>query len=181
MSNVFPVLDTGRLRLREPRDEDAAAHFVVGGDEEVMRFFGVPPYTKLEESASEIEWFKSIYREKQGIRWVITERGSDAYIGDVGFHKWEAKHRRAELGYKLDKRHWNRGYISEALVEVLRHGFTAMDLNRVEALVDPRNPSSIRVLEKQGFKRDGLLRDYEIEHGLPVDLIMLSLLRREWK
>ncbi len=180
MSADFPIYETARLRLRAPRDEDIIVQFAVGSDEEVMRYYGMPPYTKREQSAFEIEWYRSIYREKQGIRWIITERDSDTYIGDIGYLKWEQKHRRAEIGYKLDRRHWNKGYMSEALVEVLQHGFTVMGLNRVEALVDPRNPQSVRVLEKRGFKRDGLLREYEIEYGEPVDLIMLSLLRREW-
>jgi ribosomal-protein-alanine N-acetyltransferase len=180
MSAAFPVYETARLRLRAPLDEDIDPQFSVGSDEEVMRYYGMPPFTTREQSAGEIEWFRSTYREKQGIRWIITELGSDTYIGDIGYLKWEPKHRRAEVGYKLDRRHWNKGYVSEALVEVLRHGFTAMDLNRVEALVDPRNQPSIRVLEKRGFKRDGLLREYEIEYGAPVDVVMFSLLRREW-
>jgi ribosomal-protein-alanine N-acetyltransferase len=181
MSTEFPIYTTTRLILRAPKDDDIDTQFIVGSDEDVMRYYGSIPFVTREQSASEIEWFRNIYREKQGIRWVVTERDSDIYIGDIGYLKWESKHRRAEIGYKLDKRHWNKGYMSEALAEVLRHGFAVMDLNRVEALVDPRNPQSIRVLEKQGFKREGLLRDYEIEYGVPVDVIMLSLLRREWE
>ncbi len=181
MSTKYPFYTTTRLNLRAPKDDDIDALFSVGSDEEVMRYWGQIPYATRQQSVSEIEWFKKIFSEKQGIRWVITERDSDIYIGDIGYYKWEAKHRRAEIGYKLDKRHWNKGYMSEALIEVLRHGFTVMDLNRVEALVDPRNPPSIRVLEKRGFKREGVLRDYEIEYGTPIDLITLSLLRREWE
>lgn len=181
MSTEFPVYTTTKLSLRAPKDDDIDTQFTVGSDEDVMRYYGIVPYATREQSASEIEWFRTIDREKQGIRWVITMRDSDTYIGDIGYLKWEAKHRRAEIGYKLDRKHWNKGFMSEALVAVLRHGFTLMDLNRVEALVDPRNPSSIRVLEKRGFRYEGLLRDYEIEYGKPVDVIMLSLLRREWE
>ena len=59
--------------------------------------------------------------------------------------------------------------------------YDTMDLNRVQAHVDPRNTASFKLLEKQGFQREGVLRNYEYERGDYVDLIMLSILRREWE
>jgi ribosomal-protein-alanine N-acetyltransferase len=179
-SQIFHEYSTARLRLRAPRNEDIDPFFEVSRDEDVMRFYGMKPFKAREQAAEEIGWFNDLFTENKGLRWIITEQGSDEYIGDIGFHKYEEKHRRAEIGYKLAKAYWNRGFMSEVIEAALRHGFIEMNLNRVEALVDPRNPSSLRVLEKQGFKREGLLREYDIEYGIPVDLVMLSLLKREW-
>lgn len=69
--------------------------------------------------------------------------------------------------------------MSEALVGMLDYMYDNMALNRMEALVDPRNEGSLRLIEKQGFQRDGLLRSYEYERGAYVDLYMLSLLRED--
>ncbi len=74
-----------------------------------------------------------------------------------------------------------KGYMTEALVGMLDYMYGNLELNRVQALVDPRNEASLRLIEKQGFQRDGLLRSYEYERGAYVDLYMLSLLREEWE
>ena len=71
--------------------------------------------------------------------------------------------------------------MTEALVGMLDYMYESIDLNRVQALVDPRNEGSLRLIERQGFQRDGLLRSYEYERGAYVDLYMLSLLRADWE
>ena len=107
-------------------------------------------------------------------------KGGEEFIGEIGFYDYEQKHRKAEIGYKLSKKHWRKGYMSEALEAILDYMYGNLEINRIQALVDPRNPPSYLLLEKYGFKQEGTLRDYEFEKGDYVDLIMLSLLRREW-
>jgi ribosomal-protein-alanine N-acetyltransferase len=152
----------------------------VAQDEDVMRYFGTEPFTAEEQALDAIAWQQRIWAEGTGIRWVITEPDHDAFIGDVGYFKLERQHRRAEVGYLLAKAYWRRGLMTEAMTAVLDYGFASMDLNRVEALVDPRNAASVGLLRKLGFAQEGLLRDYEFERGAFIDLYMLSLLRREW-
>ena len=67
----------------------------------------------------------------------------------------------------------------EALKRVLDFGFGTMELNRIEALVFPENLPSHRLLQKLGFQREGVLREYEFVKEKFVDLTMYSLLRRE--
>lgn len=69
--------------------------------------------------------------------------------------------------------------MSEALKRVLDFGFGTMQLNRIEALVFAQNIPSHRLLKKLGFKREGVLREYEFVKERFVDLTMYSLLRRE--
>ncbi len=68
----------------------------------------------------------------------------------------------------------------EALGALLRYGFQMMELNRVEAATHTENRRSMRVSEKLGFRRDGLLRDYYCRDGVYNDQVLFSLLRREW-
>ncbi|HUS79078.1 MAG TPA: GNAT family protein [Patescibacteria group bacterium] len=177
----FPILETDRLRLRSPKDEDIPHLLKISQDEDVMIYYGVEPYKSEEEAEKEVDWMLGIYREKKGIRWVITLKESDEYVGDVGVDKLDMKHRKGELGFKLVKKHWRRGVMTEALTRALDHVYDEMGLNRVEALVDPRNDASWALLRKIGFKEEGVLREYEFEKGEYIDLIMTSLLRREWK
>jgi ribosomal-protein-alanine N-acetyltransferase len=176
----FPVLQTARLVLRQARLEDARPFLQIAQDDAVMRYYGVEPFKSEEQALDAIAWQQRIWAEGTGIRWVITEPGHDAFIGDVGYFKFERQHRRAEVGYLLAQEYWRRGLMTEAMTAVLDYGFVSMGLNRVEALVDPRNAASVGLLHRLGFVQEGLLRDYEFERGAFIDLYMVSLLRREW-
>jgi ribosomal-protein-alanine N-acetyltransferase len=180
-ARAFPVLETERLVLRQARQADVRAFLGTAQDEAVMRYYGVEPYKTEQQAIDEIEWQHRIFAEGTGIRWVVTERERNLYIGDVGYSDVKARHKRAEVGFKLARAYWRRGMMTEALTAVLDYGFGSLDLNRIEALVDPRNAASAGLLDKVGFTREGVLREYEYEKGAFIDLIMMSLLRREWR
>ncbi len=179
--NPFPVIETERLILRKPTDEDIKPLYELSQNEEVMLYFGTEPFLKEAQAKEEVDWYLKIWKEETGTRWVISLKGGEDLIGEIGYFDYEKKHRKAEIGYKLASRHWRKGYMSEALLAVLDFMYKNVNINRVEALVDPRNPASYKLLEKHGFKQEGILRDYEFERGDYVDLIMLSILRREWE
>ena len=73
------------------------------------------------------------------------------------------------------------GYFSdeEALRPVLEYGFAQLQVNRIEGLIDPRNESSRKVLERLGFQYEGVLRQYLVMRGVPTDTAIFSLLRGE--
>ncbi len=175
----FPVIETARLKLRKPLQRDARALLKVSQDEAVMKYYGMPAFRSLAEALGEIEWFNKLLVRAAGIRWVITEQGAGPYIGDIGFHNHVRAHARAEIGFKLAQAHWRQGIMAEALRPVLEYGFSAMQLNRIEAIVDPENIPCLGLLRKAGFSEEGLLRQYEREAKGYVDLVMLSLLKRD--
>ena len=175
----FPIIETERLILRRPLPKDIQSVYDIHSDPEVMRYYGVLPYQSTEKAQKHLDWLSSLHKENKGLRPVITIKGEDKYIGDVGYYDYEEKHNRAEIGYILGKNHWGNGIMSEALEAMLSYGFNAMGLNRVQALIDPRNIGSKRVVEKLGFTYEGTFRDYELEYGEYIDLDMYSLLRRE--
>ena len=177
----FPVLRTERLVLRQPAAGDARALLEVFRDEEVMRYYGMEPLETEEQVLDELDWCNQIFSDSSGIRWAIADPARDAYMGDLGYHKVALEHARAEVGYRLARAHWRQGIMAEALSAALAYGYETMGLNRVEALVDPRNEASLGLLRKLGFVREGVLREYEYEKGAFIDLIMMSLLRKEWR
>ncbi len=177
MVRVFPVIHTKRLTLRQPSYDDVGALLEICQDEEVMLYYGMEVFKEEKQSRDEIDWMNKIWRQETGARWVITHKGE--VIGELGFYEYEKKHRKAEIGYKLARKYWRKGIMSEAMDGVLSYIYNETDINRLQALVDPRNTGSIKLLEKKGFQREGLLRDYEYERGDYIDLIMFSILRRE--
>ena len=110
------------------------------------------------------------------------ERKSDArLIGNCALFNLVEQCRRAEIGYGLAHAAWGHGYMGEALVALLDHGFAELDLNRVEADIDPANAASARSLERLGFRAEGYLRERWIVGGQVSDSRLYGLLLNDWR
>ncbi|MCE4048157.1 MULTISPECIES: GNAT family protein [Bacillaceae] len=177
----FPLLATDRLHLRKITKEDAADIYRYLSDKAVMKYYGMEPFQSVEETVEEIDWYSKIHMQQTGIRWGITLKGEDKVIGSCGFLNWEKRHFRSEVGFELHQQYWGQGLVSEALHAVVDYGFDQMKLVRIQALVEPPNRQSQRVLEKNNFLQEGLLRSYEYSCGKMDDLYMYSLLKTDFK
>ena len=71
--------------------------------------------------------------------------------------------------------------MSEVIQSVVRHGFESLGLNRIFAYHMSRNPASGRVLEKNGFKQEGLRRQRVRKWGRFEDVLLWAILRQEWQ
>ena len=101
-------------------------------------------------------------------------------IGTSTLYAIDRKNGRAEIGFILRASCHGRGYAREAVAAVIDHAFRSLGLRRIEADVDPRNETSIRLLEGLGFVREGVLRERWCVDGEITDTLLLGLLRREW-
>ncbi|MBT2757649.1 GNAT family N-acetyltransferase [Mesobacillus foraminis] len=176
----FPRLETKRLVLREVTTEDSNSLLKYLSDEEVMKYYGLDPFQSINDALDEISWYQSIQKNKTGIRWGITLKDQGAVIGSCGFHNSVSQHFRTEIGFELSKEHWGKGIAFEAVQAIISYGFEQLDLQRIEALIEPPNSSSQRLVEKLGFIREGLLRNYEFTCGKFDDLYMYSLLKQDF-
>jgi len=70
------------------------------------------------------------------------------------------------LGYLLNRKYWNQGYITEATRKVIAFGFEQLGLHRIIASCDPANIGSYRVMEKIGMQREGYLAGRENVQGV---------------
>src|SRR5699024_599050 len=175
----FPILETERLTLRRVTQEDASDLLAYLSDVDVMKYYGLESFKSIYDALDEISWYNSIFEKGTGIRWGITLKGQEKIIGSCGFFNRVAQHYRAELGFELSKEHWGKGIASEAIKTVICYGFEQMNLQRIEALIEPPNIPSQKVVERQGFIREGLLRNYEYTCGKFDDLYMYSLLKQD--
>ncbi|WHZ05592.1 GNAT family protein [Neobacillus sp. YX16] len=177
MAKEFPIFETDRLFLRKATKVDANHMFTYLSNKDVVKHMGLEPFQTLNDVYDEINWYQSIYDEGSGIRWGITLKDSDKVIGSCGFLNIKSKHHRAEVGFELSKEYWGKGIASEALEAVLRYGYQHFQLERIEALIEPNNVPSQKLVERQGFIREGLLRHYEFTCGKFDDLYIYSLLK----
>jgi len=174
------VLHTERLLLRWLDERDVDAHFAVFSDPEVTRYWSASPWTERAQAVEAIADTLANYADGSGLRFGIVLQATGELIGNASLHHFFEQNRRCEIGYALGSRHWGQGYAYEALHALIGHGFEALDLNRIEADIDPRNGASGRVLEKLGFRKEGYMPERWIVHGEPADTVNYGLLRRYW-
>lgn len=178
---VFPLLATPRLILRELNANDVESVFRIRSDYEVTKYNTGPAYQHLDQAADLIEAITNSYREQDEIRWGITLRqGDNSVIGLCGYNYWNRRDHRGSIGYDLARAYWGYGIMTEAIQAVVTFGFEQMGLNRIEADADARNVASIRVLEKIGFRREGIQREQFFDGGIFHDLVLFSLLKSEY-
>lgn len=176
----FPLLHTERLDLIEIRQEHLDDLFRLFGNYRVTQYYNIVPMVHKEEAQQLIDRFRSGFMAKEAIRWGIAVKGERHIIGTLGFNNFTPQHR-ANIGYDLQPQYWNQGIISEALKAIVSFGFQRLGINRIEAEVMPGNHASEKVLEKLGFVREGLLRDWMLWNGKHYDMTMFSLLNKDFQ
>ena len=179
----FPVLQTPRLVLREIADDDAGAIFRIRSDFRVTRLNSGAAFTDLHDAHFLIRSMREAYQECREVRWGVTLKNEPDVIGMCGFNGWHHIDRRASIGFDLAQAFWRQGIMGEAVREVVRFGFTEMNLNRIEADASAENAASLALLQSVGFTCEGRQRQQyfqEDENGFH-DLVLFGLLRREWR
>ncbi|MFD0959651.1 GNAT family N-acetyltransferase [Paenibacillus chungangensis] len=177
--NTFPVIYTERLTLRQLRPEDSMHLFHYFSRDEVTEFYDLESFTSIKQATDLIDSWNKRYETEQGIRWAISLKNEERVIGTCGYHNWAKEHSKAEIGYELTPEYWRQGIMTEAIAAILQYGFQSLQLNRIEAFIDPANISSRKLLLKAGLAEEGLLRDCFFEKGQFVDAVIFSILRRE--
>ncbi|WP_236207697.1 GNAT family N-acetyltransferase [Pseudomonas tohonis] len=176
---MFPTLETTRFRLREIGRADTRAIFLGLSHPDVIRYYGVS-YGSLEATRVQMDWYRSLVRERTGLWWGICRRDNpQQLLGACGYHDWDHSHRRAELGYWLMPEHWRSGVMRECLEAAIGHGFDAMRLHRIEAVVDTDNAASSGLLRRLGFVHEGVRRECEYKDGRYLSLDCFGLLERD--
>ncbi|KAJ3674752.1 hypothetical protein LUZ60_005368 [Juncus effusus] len=165
-------LKTPPITLRKFKPSDVDAFMSWASDPRVTRFQRRDPYTDPSQALAYITnhilthpWYRAICVENQPV-------GSISVNPSLG----EDKHR-ASIGYRLAYDFWGKGIATQALKLSLKIVFDELeDLERLEAIADVDNLASQRVLEKAGFKKEGVLRKYVRLKGKSRDMIMYSFL-----
>lgn len=180
----FPVLETERLVLREITMDDLDWYMEHFSRPEMIEGQGFPGPESREVAEKELhQYIVDLFKNRDGFRWGVTLKGDPRLIGSLGFYKWvRPSGHMAETGYDLDREHWGKGVMSEAMRAMIDFGFERMRLTRIEAIVYVSNRNSWGMLERLGFRREGILRSRGVTiDGAIVDDTMYSLVRSDWE
>ncbi|UCD04064.1 MAG: GNAT family N-acetyltransferase [Candidatus Woesearchaeota archaeon] len=172
-----------RVILRYPKVEDAEILFKSITHPDVRSNLERPELRDL-TLEEEIKWVKNqagLRRKKKEINFVILEKNTKKIVGVCGHHISKRHNNWSEIGFWIAKPYWKKGYATDTLRLLLKYGFKDLGFNRIEARCLTNNKGSIRVQEKCGLKREGLLRERSNYLGKPHDEYINSILKSEWE
>jgi len=145
-----PPAPTERLAFREMTDDDLEVVADLIGDREVMTCYDHPK--DRAEALDWIRWNQQLYRERGFGLWLISLRRSGQFIGDCGLTPQDVEGTtEIEVGYHVRTWLQRRGYATEAAAASRDHARDVLGLDRLVAIIDPRNVASQRVAEKIGL------------------------------
>ena len=154
------MIETERLILRRFIIEDAQDMYQNwASDPEVTKFLSWPVHQSVDVSKKVIANWINSYSEPDNYQWAITLKLSDqAVIGSIGVVHKSDDIGKVEIGYCIGRKWWHQGITSEALKALIDFFINEVGINRVEAIHDPNNPNSGKVMSKCGMKYEGTMR-----------------------
>ena len=179
--NPFPNLETEHLHLRELTMNDAPDFFLMRSDLRVMKYIGRPIAKTVEDAEKIIQVMLDNKNLGDGINWGICMKNTSKVIGNIGYYRMKKEHDRAEVGYLLSADLFRKGIMHEALNAVLDYGFAKMNLHSVEAVINPANEASEKLLLKNNFVREGYFKEEFFWNGVYQDSAVFSLLKKNRK
>ena len=177
----FKNLETERLLLRRLSKDDVAEVMELRGDEQTMKYIPRPLVTTKEEALKHIKMIDDKIEENIGINWAITFKGNPKLIGIIGHYRIQPENHRCEIGYMILKEYWGKGIVSEAIDVVLHYGFEDLNMHSIEAVIDPDNIASEKVLLKNNFVKEAHILENELYEGTFWDTVIYSILKRNYK
>lgn len=174
----FPILETNRLVLRQIIIEDAKEMFALRSNPEIMKYIPREMPKTIEDAIKHIEFMQGLLESGECINWAICLKEDQKLIGNIGYFRMQPENHRAEVGYMLNTDFHGKGIMQEALERIIEYGFNTIKLHSIEAVTDPENFASWKLLEKNGFIREGHFKEDCFFQGKYLDSYVYSLLNK---
>jgi [ribosomal protein S5]-alanine N-acetyltransferase len=144
--------------------EDAQDFYELNADPDVMRYTGDVSFTDVEGARDLVRNYKQYQLHGYG-RWTMINKQTGEFIGWCGIRYFDELGE-TDIGYRLLKKHWNKGYATEAAQASIDFGFNNFGLKRIIGRADKDNGASIRVFEKLGLQFEKFYVEDNKEHVL---------------
>lgn len=170
-STALPTLRTARLELRTLVASDAPAVFEYARFPEVSQWCTWDRHASIADSEGFLHWNASLDGIEHFPSWAIVSLADGQFLGTGGWFSRDHEQRVGEIGYVLRQEAWGKGYATECVAAILEWGAAVLDLRKATARTMVPNVASMRVLEKNGFRR---VRDEPggyVKNGVAMDLV----------
>ncbi|WP_340021372.1 GNAT family protein [Paenibacillus sp. FSL K6-1096] len=180
--NQFPVLRSGKLVLRKVEEQHLDELFDIYSNDRVFEYCGIIPKHNKTTVRSMIGHYERDYLKRSRIKWgIFTAEDETQLLGIIEACEFNQKVNMATIGYFLAEAHWGKGLASRAVALLTDFLFMEVEVNRIQAEVMLNNEPSKQVLRKNGYVKEGMLRQAALWSGKGVvDLEIYSMLREDY-
>ncbi|MGG2055113.1 GNAT family protein [Lysinibacillus pakistanensis] len=178
----FPILRSSKLELKKIEDRHLQKLFDIYDNEKVFEFCGIIPKHNLQTVSKMIGHFDRDYQKKSRVKWGIFQKSqNDTLVGIIEAMDFNQKVDMVTIGYYLAEAYWGKGIATEAVHMIVKYLFEEVAINRIQAEVMPLNEPSKKVLLKNGFLKEGLIRQASLWSGKGiVDLEIYGYLKEDY-
>lgn len=176
----IPTLYTDRMILRRILKTDYLDMFEYSSNPSVTKFLLWDAHTDERYTKRYLAYLQTRYHAGEFYDWALVEKKYYKMIGTCGFTSFDFENNSAEVGYVLNPRFWYAGLAAEALFEVMKFGFTVLELHRIEAKYMVGNENSRRVMEKLGMRFEGIARESIFVKGKYVSVGTCAITRNDF-
>jgi len=177
-----PTLESNNVVLKKIEDGHLNELFAIYDNEKVFEFCGIIPKHNIKTVANMIGHFQRDFNKRSRMKLgIFMKHDTDKMVGIIEGMEFKQKTNSAIIGYYLAEEYWGKGIASEALSEFVKFLFEVGNINRLHAEVMLGNGASKRVLLKNGFIKEGMLRQASFWPGKGiVDLEVYGILRGDY-
>ena len=174
----FPALQSENLFLRQISLNDDQEVFELRSDPETMKFIPRPLAETIEDARKFIIDCNASIEKNEYLNWAIARKEDNKLIGMVGFFRIQPENFRGEIGYILNPNFHGKGIMKEAVDHALQYGFEILGFHSIEAVIDPRNIGSEKLLQKTGFIKEAHFKENFFYNGEFLDSVIYSRLNK---
>lgn len=174
--NPFPVITTERLVLRQFTLADIPGILRLRSEDKVSKYITRPNLNNEEDTTAYINKMNTGIANNESVIWGITMKGVDKVMGSICLWHILKEDYRAEVGYEMHPDYWGKGIMQEASAAIINYGFSTMGLHSIEAIVNPDNAASIKLLERNRFVKEAHFKENYFYKGEFRDTAVYSLL-----
>ena len=172
---LFPLLTTDRLVLRKLEIDDAGELLKLRSDESVNKYLERPKSRTINEVIEFINKIQAGISKNESFYWAISLKNESKLIGTICLWNLDKENSRAEVGYELLPAYQGKGLMQEALSKIIEYCFQILGFKTITAYTDSANERSVRILEKNNFRRDKVLEDEYYGEGVSGNEVIYSL------
>lgn len=175
----LPRLENGRVRLRAFAASDIAVVQAASFDPHIPLITTVPTNDSAADALAFIAQQHDRLTTLAGYSFAIADAHTDEAVGQIGLWLRNIDNGRADIGYWIEAGHRQAGYATAALGLLTEWAFTITEVARLELSVEPWNEPSWRLAERLGFRREGLMRQWQRVGKERKDMYFYALLRSD--